>query len=100
MIKVGINGFGRIGRAVLRRYFDDTERRQNIKITHINDVADRGIAIHLLKYDSVQGRFKYPVQETENGILIDGHEIEYLSIPDPERLDWGGRGVTQVIEST
>ncbi|MDR1034702.1 MAG: type I glyceraldehyde-3-phosphate dehydrogenase [Holosporales bacterium] len=100
MIRVGINGFGRIGRAVLRRYFEDTEGRQNIRITHINDIADKESAIHLLKYDSVQGRFRYSVQETENGILIDGHEIEYLSISDPDRLDWKSMGVEQVIEST
>jgi glyceraldehyde 3-phosphate dehydrogenase len=100
MINVGINGFGRIGRAVLRRYFEGTDERNNIRITNINDIADKAVAIHLLKYDSVQGRFKYPVQETENGFVIDGQEIEYLSIPDPERLDWGARGVDQVVEST
>ncbi|MDR1476289.1 MAG: type I glyceraldehyde-3-phosphate dehydrogenase [Holosporales bacterium] len=100
MVKVGINGFGRIGRAVLRKYFEDAAMRRSIEITHINDIADKGIAIHLLRYDSVNGRFRYQVQETERGILIDGQEIEYVSVPEPARLNWKGRGVEYVIESS
>jgi glyceraldehyde 3-phosphate dehydrogenase len=100
MVNVGINGFGRIGRAILRRYFEDDEQRRSFKVTHINDIADKQTSIHLLKYDSVYGKFRHDIRETDTGFFVGDHEIQYLSYTDPEQIDWKSRKVTHVLEST
>ena len=98
-IKVGINGFGRIGRAVLKTVLKDPEC-SNIEIAAINDLTDPATLAHLFKYDSVQGVFPQEVTSTSDGILIDGKAIKVFSERDPARLPWKDLGVEIVIEST
>ncbi|MZH15240.1 MAG: type I glyceraldehyde-3-phosphate dehydrogenase [Nitrospinae bacterium] len=98
-IKVGINGFGRIGRAVLKTVLKDPEC-SNIEIAAINDLTDPATLAHLFKYDSVQGVFPQEVTSTSDGILIDGKAIKVFSERDPARLHWKDLGVEIVIEST
>lgn len=97
-IKVAINGFGRIGRAVIRiaqERLDD-----NIEIVAINARADSKTLAHLFKYDSLYGRFRGNVKATENSIIINGSEIKICNENDPENLPWKELGVDIVIEST
>ena len=98
-IKVGINGFGRIGRAVLKTVLKDPEC-SNIEIAAINDLTDPATLAHLFKYDSVQGVFPQEVTSTSDGILIDAKAIKVFSERDPARLPWKDLGVEIVIEST
>jgi glyceraldehyde 3-phosphate dehydrogenase len=95
-IKVGINGFGRIGRMVFRIMTE----RGNFEVVAINDLTDAKTLAHLLKYDSVHGRFKGKVEAKDKSIVVNGKEIEILSIKNPEELPWKERGVDVVIEST
>ncbi len=95
-IKVGINGFGRIGRNFFRACVDNSE----IEIVGINDLTDAYTLSHLLKYDSVHGRFSKPVEAKGNSIVVDGKEIEVTAIKDPAQLPWKDLGVDIVIEST
>ncbi|ACO03854.1 MULTISPECIES: type I glyceraldehyde-3-phosphate dehydrogenase [Persephonella] len=95
-IKVGINGFGRIGRNFFRACVDNPE----IEIVGINDLTDAYTLSHLLKYDSVHGRFSKPVEAKGNSIVVDGKEIEVTAIKDPAQLPWKDLGVDIVIEST
>ena len=97
-IKVAINGFGRIGRAVIRiaqERLDD-----NIEIAAINARADSKTLAHLFKYDSLYGRFNGSVKTTENSIIINGAEIKICNENDPEKLPWKELGIDIVIEST
>lgn len=97
-IKVAINGFGRIGRAVIRiaqERLDD-----NIEIVAINARADSKTLAHLFKYDSLYGRFRGTVKTTENSIIINGSEIKICNENDPESLPWKELGIDIVIEST
>jgi glyceraldehyde-3-phosphate dehydrogenase, type I len=97
-IKVAINGFGRIGRAVIRiaqERLDD-----NIEIVAINARADSKTLAHLFKYDSLYGRFRGTVKTTENSIIINGSEIKICNENDPENLPWKELGIDIVIEST
>jgi glyceraldehyde 3-phosphate dehydrogenase len=96
-IRVGINGFGRIGRNVMRAA---VERGGEIEWVAVNDLVDRGTIAHLLKYDSNYGRFKGTVEVSDGGIAVDGHEIKVLAETDPAALPWGELGVDVVIEST
>ena len=96
MIKVAINGFGRIGRMVLRAGYKD----KGIEFVAINDLTDNKTLAHLLKYDSVHGRFEGKVEYTENSLIIDGKEIKAYAEKDPENLPWGDLGIDVVIEST
>ena len=98
-IKVGINGFGRIGRAVLKNILQDPEC-SNIEITGINDLTDPVTLAHLLKYDSVQGIFPHEVTSNSDGILIDGKAIKVISEREPVKLPWIDLEVDIVIEST
>ena len=82
--KVGINGFGRIGRAVLKNILQDPEC-SNIEITGINDLTDSVTLAHLLKYDSVHGRFSKQVDVTDEGIVIDGTLIRISALKDPKQ---------------
>ena len=95
-IKVGINGFGRIGRLVFRELFE----RKEFTICAINDLTDAKTLAHLLKRDSVQGSFKHNIEVTDSAILVDGQEIKIFAERDPEKLPWGDLAIDVVIEST
>ncbi len=95
-IKVGINGFGRIGRNVFRAGFDDEE----IEFVGINDLADTKTLAHLLKYDSIYGAFDGEVEATDGSIMVDGKEIKISKEKDPAVLPWKELGAEIVIEST
>ena len=98
-IKVGINGFGRIGRAVLKNILKDPEC-SNIEIRAINDLTDAATLAHLLKYDSVQGVFSQKITSNNEEIAIDGKSIRIFSEKEPAKLPWKDHGVNFVIEST
>ena len=98
-IKVGINGFGRIGRAVLKNILKDPEC-SNIEIKAINDLTDPATLAHLLKYDSVQGVFSQKITSNNEEIAIDGKSIRIFSEKEPAKLPWKDQGVDIVIEST
>ena len=95
--RVAVNGFGRVGRALLRSAH---ESEAGIEIVAINDVTDAATLAALLRHDSVYGRFPGSIESTENAISVDGVEIPVLSEHDPERLPWGELGVDVAIEST
>ncbi len=95
-VKVGINGFGRIGRNFFRASIDNPE----IEIVGINDLTDAHTLAHLLKYDSVHGRFSRSVEAKGNSIIVDGRKIEVTAIKDPSQLPWKDLDVDIVIEST
>jgi glyceraldehyde 3-phosphate dehydrogenase len=96
-VKVGINGFGRIGRLILRAAF---ERAPELEVVAVNDLTSASTNAHLLKYDSVHGRFPGSVSANDGAINVDGRSIQVLSERDPQRLPWGDLGVDIVIEST
>lgn len=96
MVKVAINGFGRIGRNFFRIAFGNPE----IEIVAINDLTDSKTLAHLLKYDSVHGIYEADIQAVENGIVVNGKEINITAIKDPAELPWKDLGVDVVIEST
>jgi glyceraldehyde 3-phosphate dehydrogenase len=96
-IRVGINGFGRIGRNYLRAA---KEQNSDIEIVGINDITSNATLAHLLRYDSVHGRFKGTVEVGDNGITVDGDEITITSERDPANLPWKDLGADVVIEST
>ena len=98
-IKVGINGFGRIGRAVLKSILKDPEC-SNIEIRAINDLTDPATLAHLLKYDSVQGVFSQKITSNNEEIAIDGKSIRIFSEKEPAKLPWKDQKVDFVIEST
>lgn len=95
-IKVGINGFGRIGRLVFRA----CEADPAIEVVAVNDLTDPATLAHLLKYDSVHGRFGEKVVATGEGFEVDGRFVKVLSERDPAALPWGDLGVDLVVEST
>lgn len=94
--KVGINGFGRIGRSVFRASYQDPE----IEIIAINDITDSKTLAHLLKYDSVFGILEADIQATEDAIIVNGKKIKVLSEKDPGNLPWKDMGIPTVIEAT
>ena len=96
-VRIGINGFGRIGRQFVRAA---KEQRADIDIVAANDVGPLATMVHLLKYDSVLGTLPYDVQSTDNGIMVDGDELRILAEPDPKALPWDELGVDIVVEST
>ncbi len=98
-IKVGINGFGRIGRSIFRAAGND-ETFANIEIVGINDLTDNKTLAHLLKYDSVMGVYDRQVAADEGGIIVDGRRIEIFNHREPSDIPWGSLGVEYVIEST
>ncbi len=95
-VKVGINGFGRIGRNFFRAAYGDPA----LDIVAVNDITDARTLAHLLKYDSVHGRFGETVTVGDNAIGVAGKEIRVLASKDPAELPWGKLGVEVVIEST
>lgn len=97
MIRVAINGFGRIGRNLLRILLQE----EQIEVVAVNDLADKEALLHLFKYDSVHGRFTGEVSLTKDGVLIEGkHEIRFLSEKDVKQLPWKALDVDYVVEST
>ena len=95
-IKVGINGFGRIGRLVYRAMANDPA----LDVVAVNDLGDIPTMAHLLKYDSVHGRAFDKVEVVEDGFIADGHKVKVLSEREPSNLPWGELGVDIVVEST
>jgi len=96
-IRVGINGFGRIGRNFYRAV---KSQGADLEIVAVNDLGSLETMAHLLKYDSVMGRFPGDVEATADGIKIDGHTVKVLAERNPADLPWGDLGVDVVIEST
>ena len=96
MTKVGINGFGRIGREVFRVAFTNPE----VEIVAVNDLTDAETLAHLLKYDSVHGTFPHEVTVDGDYIVVDGKKVKVLAQTDPAKLPWGELGVEIVVEST
>ncbi len=97
MLKVGVNGFGRIGRNFLRA---SLESGAKFEIVGINDLTDNATLAHLLKYDSILGRLKMPVTFTESTITVGGRTISVSAERDPANIPWGKLGVDVVVEST
>ncbi len=95
-IKVGINGFGRIGRNVYRVI----AKRKNIDVLAINDLTDAKTLAFLLKYDSVHGKFEGDIEAKDNSIVVKGKEIKLVKEKDPAKLPWKDLGIEVVIEST
>jgi len=96
MLKVGINGFGRIGRLTMRAAL----KQNKIKVVAINDLADSASLAHLLKYDSVYGILEDDVQSDKNGFLINGEQVKVFSEKEPANIPWKEAGVDLVIEAT
>ncbi|MEC5425355.1 type I glyceraldehyde-3-phosphate dehydrogenase [Virgibacillus sp. C22-A2] len=96
VVKVGINGFGRIGRNVFRQALNNND----VEIVAVNDLTDANMLAHLLKYDSVHGKLEEEISVNGSSIVVGGKEIKVLSERDPANLGWGDLGVEVVIEST
>ena len=98
MVRVGINGFGRIGRQVLRATLE--RHSDKLEVVAVNDLSDSKTNAHLFKYDSSYGIYPGEVKPTEKGISIEGKEIQVLAERDPSKLPWGDLGIDIVVEST
>ena len=98
-IKVGINGYGRIGRNILRALFE-AKRTGEIEIVAINDLGDAKTNAHLTKYDTAHGKFHGDVTVDGDSMVVDGHRIKVLAQRDPAQLPWGQLGVDTVLECT
>ena len=96
-VKIGINGFGRIGRNFFRAA---KQQRKDWDFVAVNDITDSKTLAHLLTYDSVLGRFDGEVGTSENGLVVDGDELRVLAVRDPAELPWKELGVQIVVEST
>jgi glyceraldehyde 3-phosphate dehydrogenase len=96
MIKIGINGFGRIGRMVLRA----AAERQDVEVTAINDLLEVDHLAYMLRYDSVHGRLRGDVGVSNGALVVGGKSIRISAAADPSNLDWRGAGVDVVIEAT
>jgi glyceraldehyde 3-phosphate dehydrogenase len=96
-VKVGINGFGRIGRNLFRAAY---EAGSELEFVAVNDITDAPTLAHLLKYDSILGRFPGSVSDSDGSLVVDGGELRVLAERDPAALPWGELGVDVVIEST
>ena len=98
MIKVGINGFGRIGRMVFRAAVENFS--DDIQIVGINDLLDADYLAYMLKYDSVHGIFKHDIKVEGNTLVVDGNKIRLTAEMDPANLKWDEVGADIVVEST
>ncbi len=98
VVKIGINGFGRIGRNVFRAAYD--KKLKDIEIVAVNDLTDPATLAYLLKHDSTFGNFKGEVSYTEDSIIVDGNKVKVFKETDPSKLPWKEMGVDIVIEST
>ncbi len=95
--RVGINGFGRIGRQSMKAMLE--RHPQELEVVAVNDLTDTKTNAHLLKYDSTYGRFPGEVETTADSLIVNGHKIKVLSLRDPGEIPWGELGVEIVIES-
>ena len=95
-VKVAINGFGRIGRLAFRRIQDV----EGLEVVAVNDLTDDDMLAHLLKYDSLYGKFDGTVEAKETSIVVNGNEIKIFAERDPKNIDWNSTGAEIVIEST
>lgn len=98
--QVAINGFGRIGRNVLRQYFQSPSAQESFAITAINDLTNAQTLAHLLKYDSIHGRFQGEVSATDTELRVNGTNIRVFAEKDPAKLPWKSSNVSLVLEST
>ncbi len=98
-VKIGINGYGRIGRNVLRALFEG-KRTDELEIVAINDLGDAQMNAHLTQYDTAHGKFPGEVSAEGDHLVVDGHKIKVLSERDPANLPWGDLGVDVVLECT
>src|SRR4030042_1389973 len=96
--RIGINGFGRIGRLTLRAL--QARHKGEIEVVAVNDLADTKTNAHLLKWDSVYGRYPGEISAKEKAIVVDGKEIQVISERDPAAIPWGKYGADIVIEPT
>ena len=99
MLRLAINGYGRIGRSVLRALYESS-LREELQVVAVNELADAGTVLHLTRYDSTHGRFPLPLEGDEQQLVVDGDHIHLLSDPDIDRLPWGALGVDLVLECT
>ncbi|MEM4246328.1 MAG: type I glyceraldehyde-3-phosphate dehydrogenase [Candidatus Bathyarchaeia archaeon] len=99
-IKIGVNGFGRIGRLFFRAALKDQAFWKDFEIAAVNDVTDAKTLAHLLKYDSIHGVLSEEVKVKESGLLVGGREVKILSERDPGNLPWKSLGVEYVLESS
>jgi len=97
VIKVGINGFGRIGRLFYRAIL---ETGAKVEVIGVNDLTDAATLAHLLKYDSVHGRLSNEVSAGDGSIIVDGKELKVFSEPEPSKIPWGDIGVHTVVDAT
>lgn len=98
-IRTAINGYGRIGRNILRALYE-SGREQEFEVVAINDLGDSAISAHLTEYDSVHGRFMWPVRAEKDRLILGEHSIRMLREPDPHALPWRELGVDIVFECT
>src|SRR6202158_6318181 len=98
-LKVGINGYGRIGRNVLRALYEGGKRSQ-LKVVALNDLGDAKINAHLTRYDTVHGRFTGDVKVDGDALLVNGDRIKVVSERVPAKLPWSSLGVDTVLECT
>src|SRR6266702_700850 len=96
--RVGINGFGRIGRQSLKAMLE--RHPHDLEVVAVNDLTDTKTNAHLLKYDSTYGRFPGEVEATADSLIVNGHTVKVLSQRDPAQIPWGDLGIELVIEST
>ena len=96
--RIGINGFGRIGRQVLKATME--RHPDELEIAVVNDLTDAETNAHLLKYDSTYGRFPGKVEARDDSLVINGHDVKVVAERDPARIPWGDHGVDIVVEST
>ena len=96
VVKVGINGFGRIGRLAFRRI----QNVEGVEVARINDLTDPAMLAHLLKYDTTQGRFDGDVVVKDGGFEVNGQFVKVSAERDPEQIDWANDGVEIVLEAT
>lgn len=99
-MKLGINGFGRIGRVFFRSALSDKEFMNKFEVVAVNDLTSPKTLAHLLKYDSIFGVLENDIRSTESSIIVDGKEIKVLSQKEPAKLPWKDLGVDYVLEST
>ena len=99
-VRVGINGFGRIGRNVLRAATITKQAGGDLEFVGVNDITDTKTLAHLLKYDSVHGRFPGTVEAKGDALIVNGTQIKVSAIKEPEKLPWKDLGVELVLEST
>ena len=99
VLRLAINGYGRIGRSVLRALYEG-DFRADLQLVAINELADTGTVVHLTRYDSTHGRFPGTVGALEGGMLVEGDKLRLLREPDISQLPWRELGIDVVLECT